>query len=149
VTNDELAVKLAQMEGFLQGVGESVKRIEGAIDKVIAIDRTVAEHAIRFESQGREIRDLGHDIKSCQNQHTLAAELQGKRTDKLEDDANQVRGVLLAMKIFSGVVAALLTVCAGWVYNRAELNYTTNNAQAYEIANLRRELTQLMKEQGK
>ena len=149
MTNDELAAKLGHMEGFLQGVGESVKRIEGAIDKVIAIDRTVAEHAVRFEAQGREIRDLGHDIKNCQNQHSLAADLQSKRTNKLEDDANQVRGVLLAMKIFSGVVVALVTLCAGWVYNRAELNYTVNNNQAFELANLRREVNQLQKEQGK
>lgn len=149
MTNDELAVKLAQMEGFLQGVGDSVKRIEGAIDKVIAIDRTVAEHAIRFEAQGREIRELGHDIKNCQQQHILAADLVSKRTDKLEDDAHTVRGVLLAMKIFSGVVLTLLTVCAGWVYNRIELNYTTGTAQAYEVANLRREILQLQKEIGK
>lgn len=149
MTNDELAVKLAQMEGFLQGVGESVKRIEAAVDKVIAIDRAVAEHAIRFESQGREIRDLGHDIKNCQQQHVVSAELQSKRTDKLEDDANQVRGVLLAMKIFSGVMASLLMVCAGWVYNRAELNYTVNNAQAHEIADLRREVGAMQKELGK
>jgi hypothetical protein len=145
VTNDELAVKLAQMEGFLQGVGESVKRIEGAIDKVIAIDRTVAEHAIRFESQGRELRDLGHDIKNCHQQHTLAAELQGKRTDKLEDDANKVIGAISAMRIFSGFAAFMVMTGAGWVYNRIEKNSEINSAQTHEIADLRREVSQLQK----
>lgn len=149
MTNDDLAAKLGHMEGFLKGLGESVKRIEAAVDKVIALDRSVAEHAIRFESQQREIRGLEHDIKNCQHSHRLASELQGKRVEKLEEDANKVRGVLLAMKIFSGVVVALLTVCAGWVYNRAELNYVTNTAQAYEIANLQREMIQLQKELGK
>ena len=149
MTNDELAVKLAQMEGFLQGVGESVKRIEGAIDKVIAIDRTVAEHAIRFESQGREIRDLGHDIKNCHQQHTLAAELQGKRTDKLEDDANQVRGAVYAMRIFSGFAVFLVMTALTWAYNRIEKNTELNAAQAHEIADLRREVGVMQKELGK
>jgi hypothetical protein len=149
VTNDELAVKLAQMEGFLQGVGESVKRIEGAIDKVIAIDRAVAEHAIRFESQGREIRDLGHDIKNCQQQHIVAAELQSKRTDKLEDDANQVRGAVYAMRIFSGFAVFLVMTAMTWAYNRIEKNTELNAAQAHEIADLRREVGAVQKELGK
>ena len=146
MTNDDLAAKLAHMEGFLKGLGESVKRIEGAIDKVIIIDRTVAEHAIRFESQGREIRDLGHDIKGCQQQHSLAAELQSKRTDKLEDDANKVFGAVAAMRIFSGFAAVFVMSATGWAYSRIEENSKLNAAQAYEIADLRREVVQLQKQ---
>lgn len=145
MTNDDLAAKLAHMEGFLKGLGESVKRIEGAIDKVIIIDRTVAEHAIRFESQGRELRDLGHDIKGCQQQHSLASELQSKRTEKLEVDANQVRGAVSAMRIFSGFAVFLVMTCVGWAYSRIEENSKLNAAQAYEIADLRREVAQLQK----
>lgn len=149
MTNDDLAAKLGHLEGFLKGLGDSIKRIEGAIDKVTTIDRTVAEHAIRFEAQGREIRDLGHDIKNCQHQHQLATDLQKQRIDKLEEDANKVRGVLLAFKIFSGFMAFLLMTGASWIYNRAETNYAINQTQAHDIADLRREVGALQKELGK
>lgn len=149
MTNDDLAGRLNHIEGYLKGQDNHFKDIKDALENLKIMDRTVAQHSMRFEAVERENRELAHDIKGCQHAHRLQDDVHSKRIEILETGAHSARGFISAVKVIAGGVLVLLGMAANWIYNRAETNLNMNVEQTHQIANIVREIQRIDKVLGK
>ena len=155
--SEDLAGQLAHIKGYLKGQGDQLAEIKEAVMQSVVqlgqMDRTVTQHAMRLDAQekahAKEMAELSHDIKNCQQSHKLADETKGARITIIEGKSNRAEGAITAFKVIMGVAGAVLLYAADWVYDRAELNYGTNKDQEHHIADLRKEIARLDRVIGK
>lgn len=141
---DDVAIKLSNLEGLMLGMSQRFTRIEEQIDRVITLDRTVAEINVRNEGLQRDLRDLTHELKNMAASNKAAHEVLALHVANLEkahlEFKNKTSGALLTLKLFSGACAFILVVCGSWVYERAEWNRNTNIEQNHQIEQLKNRL---------
>lgn len=140
MTPDEIA-------GHILSMGKAIVRIEAHFEKVavqvVNNDRTMAEHAVRAENMAREMRDLGHEIRNCQNAHKQAGDVLALKVEKLERMASKTEGFVVFLKWFATLFSAAIISALTWFYNRADTNFNTNRDQAHELVDLRKEILRL------
>jgi ABC-type transporter Mla subunit MlaD len=145
--NDDLAVKLSNLEGLITGMSQRFTKLEEAIEKVVSLDRTVAEFVVRHEGTQRELRELANDLRAFAQASKTTNDLLGQRLTATERDyfefKNKTAGVLLALKVFSGSCATAIILSGSWVYDKVESNRTMNYEQSRDIKELRDQIQRL------
>ncbi|HEV2612549.1 MAG TPA: hypothetical protein VGU61_19965 [Noviherbaspirillum sp.] len=150
MTNEEIHAEIGAVKGLIQAMADRFNRMEKSIDSVVSLDKAVGEQAIRHDNQQREIRELAHDIKNCQQHHILQNTATATRVSTLEEKANKVQGAIFAMKVFSGFVSMVLVFSSKWAYDRIETDHAKIIALGHrselrnlEVADLQRQINEM------
>lgn len=140
---DDLQIKLASMEGQLAVVAPSLQRIEEQLQRLVMLDKTVAELAVR---QSHSVDAISHIRERIDENRTQQVSAHTALTARVEETArssarfeNRISGALYVVMSLLAVAAT----CGGWLLNRVDEMSKTNAVQENRLASLERDMTKL------
>lgn len=143
---EQLSSQIAELRGQLSAMVGGMRRIEEAVAQIVSMDKTIAELVIKQNANENKFREMDHDIKNVDQRRQTGYEVLDTRMgawgEKHTTFTATTNGALIALKVFSGVVAALLMAAATWAYNQIDNNTRINAQQEYQLATLRQELAE-------
>lgn len=135
--------KLANVEGQLSVMAGSMQRIEDQLDRVVSLDRSMAEVVLR---QSHTADALDHIRRRVDENRAIQHEADNAIASKIETVAaassrfeNRVQGALYVVVMLIGLVGGL----GGWILNRVDGNTQSNALQQQRLERLERDLETL------
>lgn len=140
---DDLNLKLATLEGHMSGLTDAMRRIEEQLQKLVTLDRTVAEIMVRQTHTGDALTHVRTRIEENRSAGEQAAVRLHERVDTVTQAATafhaRVTGALYVLVALLGVI----TGGAGWVLLRVDENTRVNAVQEQRLQRLEDDLKQL------
>lgn len=143
---DDVHIKLASLEGQLSVMNQAMARIEDQLQKVVMLDRAVAEITVRQLHTSDAIDHVRQRLEEQrETQDATAGRLHARIDTSTRESSrfeNKVTGALYVVVALLGIVAG----AAGWVLLRLDDNTRINAVQEMRIDRLEYELKELQRQ---
>ena len=131
LSNEDLSIKLATMEGQMSSLVISVNRIEASITRLILIDRTIAELGVSFLHVKEAVLTANRDIENIKTESRNDAHVINNRVDVctalISENKDRITFASGAVWVITGLMTVLLLMGA-WLFNRVDYNFQLVNS---------------------
>jgi hypothetical protein len=149
MADDGLAVKLAQLQEQMSSVASNIEEIKATVSQIRALDRTIAEMAVRGEHAQSEILTLWSKIEEMRTwtvdheQKLVKSENEARETvkavdGKIEAMINRGKGVMWLGGIVFTVVQGVIAFSVLWTFEHVQKDSDLNLIQEYRLTQLER-----------